>query len=100
MKRYEPIANSAQELKIEVYYNKGGMNYFTSRSEERGYYLSVTPVTRTKGEGYTSESYVGFSGVKKLILPVARQSEKQLQAAIAAAESHVEELKNWVLSRL
>jgi hypothetical protein len=47
-----------------------------------------------------SESYVGFSGVKKLILPVARQSEKQLQAAIAAAESHVEELKKHVLSKL
>jgi hypothetical protein len=100
MKKYEPIANSPKELKIEVRYNKGGMNYFTSRNEERGYYLSVTPVERTKGEGYTSESYVGFSGVKKLILPVARQSEKQYQAAIVAAESHVEELKNWVLSRL
>ena len=100
MKRYEPIANSTQELKIEVRYNKGGMNYFTSRSEERGYYLSVSPVTRTQGNGYVSESYVGFSGVKKLILPVARQSEKQLQAAIAAAESHVEELKKHVLSKL
>jgi RimJ/RimL family protein N-acetyltransferase len=64
MKKYEPIANSPKELKIEVRYNKGGMNYFTSRNEERGYYLSVTPVERTKGEGYTSESYVGFSGVK------------------------------------
>jgi hypothetical protein len=99
MKKYEPIANP-KELKIEVRYNKGGMNYFTSRNEERGYYLSVTPVERTKGDGYTTESYVGFSGVKKLILPVARQSEKQYQAAIVAAESHVEELKNWVLSRL
>lgn len=100
MKRYEAIPNSPQELKIEVRYNKGGMNYFTYKDEERGYYLSVTPVTRSKGEGYTTESYVGFSGIKKLVLPVARQSEKQYQAAIAAAESHVEELKNYVLSRL
>jgi hypothetical protein len=100
MKKYEHIANSPKELEIEVSYNKGGMNYFTSRNEERGYYLSVTPVERTKGDGYTTESYLGFSGVKKLILPVARQSEKQYQAAIVAAESQVEELKKWVLSRL
>lgn len=100
MKKYEAIANSPKELKIEVYYNKGGMNYFTGRPEERGYYLSVSPVERSHSNGFTTESYTGFSGVKKLILPVARQSEKQYQAALMAAESHVEELKNWVLSRL
>lgn len=100
MKKYEPIPNREQELKIEVRYNKGGVNYFQSKVEERGYYLSVSPVVRTHSEGYTVESYVGFSGVKKLILPAKRQSDKQYALAVAAAEEHLEGLKNHVLARL
>lgn len=100
MKQYEPIAGREQELKIEVRYNKGGVNYFSSKTEARGYYLSVSPVTRSHSEGYTVESYTGFSGIKKLILPVARQSDKQYQAAVELVKEHVEELKKIVLARL
>ena len=31
MKKYEKIEGSNKELKIEVFYDKGGMNYFNSK---------------------------------------------------------------------
>ena len=68
---------SVNEIKVSVYYKKGGMNYFTSRPEERGYYFSITPQTRDRG----FVSYTGFSGVKTCVLPVTRQSKKSFETA-------------------
>ena len=34
----------ANALAIDVYYDKGGRNYFTCKDERRAYYLSVCPV--------------------------------------------------------
>ena len=64
--------NAATHLKIETYYNMGGMNYFTGKNEQRGYYLSVSPVTKA---GRT-ESYTAFTGTKKCIKAVSRKSAK------------------------
>ena len=44
MKKYELIEGSIKELKIEVYYDKGGINYFNSKNEPRGYWLSMRQV--------------------------------------------------------
>jgi hypothetical protein len=69
--------SQATHLKIDVYYALGGWNYFTGVKEERGIYLSVTPVTRTVVEGCgASESYRGFSGIKQLVKPMTRFSQK------------------------
>ncbi len=68
--------NRASHLKIELYYALGGYNYFTHKSEERGYYLSVSPVTRESRGGCTMESYTAFSGVKKCVKTVSRKSAK------------------------
>jgi len=59
---------------VEVYYSKGGMNYFTSRMETRGLYLSVKPVTRSQN----MISYMGFSGTKKLVKEMKMFSRKAL----------------------
>ena len=69
--------SSVNEIKVSVYYKKGGMNYFTSRNEERGYYFSITPQTRDRG----FVSYTGFSGAKTCVLPVTRQSKKNFETA-------------------
>lgn len=101
MKNYEKIENSDTELKIQVYYNKGGLNYFNYKNEERGYYLSVCPVqVERKDNGICIESYTAFSGVKKLVLPVKRQSDKKYNEAVQLAESHINELKEYVLSKI
>jgi hypothetical protein len=83
-KKYLPLEpnSSATHLKVEVYYSKGGMNYFTSSNEKRGIYLSVSPVTRREN----SESYMGFSGVKKHLVDMARFSQKTFDNFVVTPE--------------
>jgi hypothetical protein len=99
MKKYEAIEGTNTELKIQVYYSKGGMNYFQGVNEPRGYYLSVSPVERVKGDGYTTESSTAFSGVKRLVLETKRSSDKAFQQAIKDAEVYIPSLKYHVLSK-
>jgi len=100
MKKYESVPDSSKELRIEVKYDIGGMNYFTGRPQERGYYLHVSPVNRSHSNGITVESYEGFSGVKKLILPVKRQSNTQYTQAVKLSENSLQELKDHVLNTM
>lgn len=82
MKKYITIKNPTRDhnaVKIELAYNLGGYNVFTGKTEERGYYLHVTPVFR---DG-RMESITCFSGIKQCIKPVKRQSEKAYNAALA-----------------
>lgn len=73
-------------LKCELYYDLGGMNYFTYKNEPRGYYVSVTPVERKAGDGYVSESTVAFSGIKYNVLQVNRKSKKAAASALEMYE--------------
>lgn len=61
-------------IRIEVYYRIGGMNYFTSNVEPRGYYLGVTPIE--KGDRF--EGFTAFSGYKMLLEEAKRFSQKVL----------------------
>jgi hypothetical protein len=93
-----PLKSGATHLKVELYYSKGGMNYFSGRSEQRGVYLSVSPVSVTKGDGYSSETYTAFSGVKKLMYECARFNAKQFESYVPP-QSEVDELVNHVLAK-
>lgn len=100
-KEYEIIPNTTYQLKIQVYYDKGGMNYFSGGVNKRGYYLSVTPVQiERQGNNVMIESYTAFSGIKKLILEVERQSPKSAEKAKELAESSIPELKQYVLNQM
>ena len=85
---------NATHLKIELYYSLGGYNYFTYKQEGRGYYLSVVPVERANG----FEGFMAFSGIKQLVKPVARKSEKAAREAEKLAEGWEERLIAYVLS--
>lgn len=75
----EVATGNVTHIKVELYYAKGGWNYFTGNQERRGLYLSVSPVTRTVHEGGgVSESYVGFSGIKQFVLEMKRMNQKTL----------------------
>lgn len=90
MKRYfetNTIPNSTH-IAVELFYSKGGYNYFTGKRESRGIWLSFKPVTYEVKDGYTSESYMAFSGTKFLIKELARKSKKQL-ANVAAELSRI-----------
>ena len=80
-------------LKCELYYSLGGMNYFTGRTEDRGYYVSVSPVEReTKDYGVTMESYTAFSGWKKCVVECARKGKKAEAKALEVYEAAKQEM--------
>jgi hypothetical protein len=64
-----------QTIKIEVYYTKGGTSIFTSRQISRGVFVSITPVKVELSEsGFSSESFLVFSGGKALLCELKRFS--------------------------
>lgn len=86
-------------LRVDVYYALGGYNNFTGKQEGRGFYLSVSPVGCSKGNGFVSETYGAFSGVKQLILPVSRYSDKRMTEAVRLAGELQPQLVAHVLEK-
>lgn len=82
-KKYTEL--DGKTIKTYMYYSLGGMNYFSGRSEPRGYYLSVGPVQVTYGpDGSIScESFTAFSGIKELLVECKRKNNKAEQQALA-----------------
>ena len=78
----------ATHLEITVYYSLGGSNYLRGGKTPRGYYLSVTPVT--KGDG--SISYVMFSGQSRFLFETQRFTTKQLERAVEMSKKFEDEL--------
>ena len=101
MTKYEPIEGTENKfLKIEVFYSKGGMNYYNGKNEARGYWLSARQVERSESgtTGFMMESFGMFSGAKIFLLEVKRQSAKSYEQACKLAEPKIEELKQAVLT--
>lgn len=66
-------------LITEIFYTKGGMNYATSKMEERGYYLLVRPERQeSREDNIVIRSFMAFSGVKAFISGAKRFSQKTL----------------------
>lgn len=86
-------------LKVEVYYSLGGMNYFTSKIEPRGYYISVTPVERSFTNGVATETVTAFTGIKECIKPVSRKSKKAEIEANNMASNKIDALIEYVCNR-
>lgn len=92
---YEGLKNGTH-IEAEVYYTKGGANFFSGDVTPRGYYLSVTPVTR-RGDGMVSFSV--FTGVAELLLPANRFSSKQFEQAIELGRQEAPALIEHVLQK-
>ena len=97
---YRVIKNNsntkATHLKAEIYYSLGGMNYFSSKVESRGYYISVSPVEREVKQYGTMERYTAFTGLKQCVIPTERKSKKKAEEALRYFEEHIEEfMKNY-----
>jgi hypothetical protein len=85
-------------LKVQVYYELGGVSYSSGRMQARGYYLSVSPVEREQLEnGIWMEKYMAFTGTKMLLNEVKRKSQKAENVALSRAEEQEEMLINHVL---
>ena len=89
MKKYLKTNQENHYIEVSTRFCKGGVNWATGRQEERGYYVSVQPLERRLevGENYSfwSERFTCFTGYKRLIKAVTRQSAKQLAEAEAKA---------------
>jgi hypothetical protein len=70
-----PTTDPDRILEVEVYYDEGGMSYFTGGVNKRGYYLAVQPVNLEQG----FRSITAFSGTKALVEETKRFSAKKLQ---------------------
>ena len=79
---------NATHLEVSVSYDKGGANYFSGGTTPRGYYLTVTPVTRSAA----SISFTMFSGRSRLLLETKRFSAKQFAQAMEMAKGQEEAL--------
>jgi len=76
MKNY--IQKDGYHLKVQVDYEKGGMNYFSGQESKRGYYLYVYPVQIETIDGRVIvESFTLMKGAKKLLFEVNRKSEEK-----------------------
>lgn len=70
-------------LRTEIYYSLGGFNAFTHDQEPRGYYFSVTPAEICPSGMVSMRA---FSGVKTLIEPSKRFSQKKLDGLLVSDE--------------
>ena len=87
MKQYLKTNKENTQIKIELNYSKGGINYFSGKNELRGYYLHMQPVQReTRENGIIIEQYTPAKGYKALILETKRQSDKSYKTALEMIE--------------
>lgn len=92
------IIENEQEYQVKLYFNKGGINYFTNKFEVKGFYLSVCPVktTRTENGDLMSVEFVALSGIKTFIMEVERYSKVAEEKAIEIAEDKIQEMINYI----
>lgn len=87
VKKYIPFDKAGckyKELEVEVYYTKGGMNYFAGSVTPRGYKLSLHPVSNS-GNGFIERVMMTSStapdrGIAFHLEDTNRFSAKRLQA--------------------
>ena len=92
-RKYIPYKD--RELEFDIHFNKQLTNWATGRSQKIGYYITITPVKRSRQDGLLIKEFGAFTGFKDLLLEVDRQSKKRLEEAIRIAESRSEEYINW-----
>ena len=75
-------AGETTHIDVELYYDKGGMNYWNGRSESRGLYISVQPLT--KGDRFVS--FTAFTGVKQHVKEMKMFTQKALDSFVPDSE--------------
>ena len=92
-----PTTDPNRFVEVEVYYDEGGLSYFSGGVNKRGYYLAVQPVKLDGG----FRSITAFSGAKALVEETKRFSARKLQeVALQALQLPVyRTLLNHVLAK-
>jgi hypothetical protein len=101
IKKYLAVESErATHLKVQLYYDKGGMNYFTGGVQRRGLYLSVSPVSRSESGGFTTESYTAFTGTKQLVKELKRFSDKSLNESAVEIFAEGNEIREKLINHV
>ena len=93
---YKPLKEKIRdfgELKLEVFYCLGGMNYFSGTVSRRGIYLLCKPVSH--GNGFESSIMLGGqkeSGFKILLEELKRKSQPKIDAQFARITPLVDQI--------
>ena len=122
LNNYEMVGNKAKDrgskwyfktpdlpnnhMLVEVYYEQGGMNYFSGSVKPRGYYILVKPLDREEksfadGQKYYTDTMSLFgAGGYQLIEEANRYSQKQLERVITNAQETLDKLLPVVLRQI
>lgn len=78
-------------VEADVYYDKGGMSWFSYKVIPRGYYMSTSIMGRFTSGGVAMESHtLGGRGYKQTIKEVSRQTAKASREAIEYYEKNID----------
>lgn len=80
-KHFEFVSDNYSVIELSVYYELGSMNYFSGSTNQRGVYVSVTPIHETiiAGSRIRTMSLLGDnSGLKHLLEPMNRYNANKL----------------------
>jgi len=92
---YKNKEASDEYIEVNLFYEIGGMNYFTGKTIKRGYYIDAMPVQRDE-TGMWKE-YKLFSGIMDMVAEAKRFSVSTFQSLVASVDmgiydSHINEL--------
>lgn len=81
-------------INVSIDFNKGGINYFTYKHENKGIYVHVNVEKLSRERGFTCRSFTAFDNVsfKVCVLPLERKSTKKLMQLAERLERHAEQI--------
>ena len=102
MENFKPVRDKfvyrdvpeGESVKVEIYYTKGGINYFSGGTNRRGIYLSVRKTKLEKTTFGTTESFDMFGSkdeVKFLVAELRRKSDNKIAAVAEHFDKFVKE---------
>lgn len=90
VERKEYVTEKGTHLYYRVFYDLGGLNYFTYKNTARGYYLEIrrNPVQMSAFSSLTDKD----GAIKYLLIEVSRKSAKQQKLAEDMAEETIKHI--------
>ena len=98
-KEYFDTDVETKKIKLTISFNKSTTNWATSRPTNKGYMVTCVPVELKKEIGYTTETFMAFSGFNDLVLKVDRQSSKRLEEAKSIAKANTKQYLEYFKDR-
>ncbi|MGP5159700.1 hypothetical protein [Pseudoalteromonas prydzensis] len=83
------MGTDCNAIKVELVYLAGGLDFFTYKNVERGYYLSVSAVKIYDDNGRQSQASVAGARKRTLITTASRYSKRTLDKTSVTEGSYM-----------